>query len=67
MNKMQPILVLNHTFGNNVLIIVFMGKRAIPRTYSASSVTGGLLKCLQPVLLPIPWSMLKGAEFSFIL
>ncbi len=67
MNKMQPILVLNHTFGNNVLIIVVMGKRAIPRPYSASSVTGGLLKSLQPVLLPIPWSIWKVLVLSFFL
>ena len=35
----QPILVLNRTFGNIVLIIVVMGKGAIPRTYSARSVS----------------------------
>ncbi len=60
---MQPILVLNRRFGNIVLIIVVMGKRAILRTYSASSVTISLLKCPQPVLERRAW--FGGAEFSF--
>ena len=38
----------------------------LQRKVCVDSVTGSLLKCPQPVLLPIPWSMLEGTEFSFI-